>query len=316
MPRSIFDDLSFEVVEREIWHESDLVPDATAVGWITNTGWSFTCGPAHAEMYPNLRVVVTPSTGSDHLRVRELEARGIRVLSLLDDRASLERIAASAEHGFLLLLNGLRRLPAATRAFDQRKWRRDMEDALRGRELQGRRVGLIGFGRIGRRLSRYCDAFGASVGFYDPYVDQGSETSVKFETLEELFDHCDSIVVCCTLNDETSGLVGASLLRRMRPASTLVNIARGEIIDEAALATLVVERPDIQVSLDVLANEPADLQFESPIIPYVDQDRVVVTPHIGGSTVESQSKAALIALRLMDTALRTTSTSGPGALRQ
>jgi D-3-phosphoglycerate dehydrogenase len=180
-----------------------------------------------------------------------------------------------------------------------------MEDALRGRELQGRQVGLIGLGRIGRRLSRYCDAFGASVLYYDPYVTDDSGTSVKVETLEELFASCDSVVVCCTLSDETRGLVGASLLRRMRPASTLVNIARGEIIDEEALAILLVERPDIQVSLDVLSNEPADLQFDSPIVPHVDQDRVVVTPHIGGSTVESQSKAASIALRLMDTALRT-----------
>jgi D-3-phosphoglycerate dehydrogenase len=306
MPRSIFDECSFDVVEREIWHESDLVPDAHAVGWITNTGWSFTCGPTHAALYPDLKVIVTPSTGSEHLRVRELEARGITVLSLLDDRAGLERIAASAEHAFLLLLNGLRGLPTATRAFDQRKWRRDMEDALRGRELQGRQVGLIGLGRIGRRLSRYCDAFGAPVLYYDPYVDHGPETSVRVETLEELFDRSDSIVVCCTLNDETSGLVGTELLRRMRPASTLVNIARGEIIDEAALATVLVERPDIQVSLDVLSGEAVDRQFDSPIVPLVDQQRVVVTPHIGGSSVESQSKAAVIALRLMESALRAT----------
>lgn len=307
MPRSIFDDLPFEVVEREIWHESDLVADATAVGWITNTGWSFKCGRTHAELYPNLKVVVTPSTGSDHLRVRELEACGITVLSLLDDRAGLERIAASAEHAFLLLLNGLRKLPIATRAFDQRKWRRDMEDELRGRELQGRQVGLIGLGRIGRRLSRYCDAFGASVLYYDPYVDQPSEASTRVETLAELFDRSDSLVVCCTLSDETTGLVGAELLRRMRPASTLVNIARGEIIDEEALATVLVERPDIQVSLDVLANEVVNGQFDSPIVPLVDQNRVVVTPHIGGSSVESQSKAARIALGLVETTLRTRS---------
>ena len=71
-----------------------------------------------------------------------------------------------------------------------------------------------------------------------------------------------------------------------------------------ALATVIVERPDIQVSLDVLSKEAAGLQFDSPIVPLVDQDRVVVTPHIGGSSVESQSKAAVIALRLMDAAMR------------
>lgn len=286
---------------REIWHRPELEPDPELTGWITNTGWSFVLGEEDLDAYPALKVVVTPSTGREHIDTAALERRGIAFRSLLDDRHRLEAIASSGEFAFMLLMNTLRRLPFAVRSTRERAWRRDREDALRGHELQGRTVGLVGFGRIGRRMHRYCDAFGASIRYYDPYVDRYDVP--RADSLEELFGESDSVVVCCTLTEETTGMIGRDALDRLRRGATLVNIARGEVMDEPALAAFLRDRDDVSVALDVLAGEAEGRQFESPLIELVDEDRIVITPHIGGASYESQAKAADIAFGLVERGL-------------
>lgn len=293
----VFAGVPFEVVRRTAWTADELAPDPAATAWITNTGWRFRLGDRELDLYPALRVIVTPSTGADHIDVGAVRARGIAFRSLLDDREGLESIAASAEFAFLLLLNTLRRLPVAVDAAARGRWRRDDEDLLRGHELQGRRVGLVGLGRIGRRLARFCEAFGATVAWYDPYVATGPGR--RFDDLGELFANSDSVVVCCTLSAETEGMIGGELVRRLPRAATLVNIARGEILAEAEVAAVLRERDDLAAGLDVLRGEPQGTQFASPLRALAGLGRIVVTPHVGGSTHESQANAARIALRLV-----------------
>jgi D-3-phosphoglycerate dehydrogenase len=287
----------FMVEFHEVWHQHELRPDPQITGWITNTGWSFILGDAVLDLFPSLRVVVTPSTGKDHIDEAALKRRGISFYSLLDDRTGLEAIASSAEFTFLLLLNTLRRLPYATQAVRERIWRRDRENELRGHELQGRKVGLVGLGRIGRRMRRYCEAFGASIIYYDPYVECGEVE--RAESLETLFASADSIVICCTLTDETHGMIGREALDQMRYGGTLVNTARGAVLDEYALAKFLQVRPDVTIALDVLDGEAKGAQYESPLIELVDQNRIALTPHIAGSSYESQTKAAEIAFGLI-----------------
>src|SRR5688572_17449932 len=99
IPPHVFAESPFDVAKHEVWHVDELKPDADAVGWVTNTGWSFRLGAEHVNnLYPKLRVVVTPSTGCDHIHVSELKASGLEFYSLLDDRPGLNAIAASAEH--------------------------------------------------------------------------------------------------------------------------------------------------------------------------------------------------------------------------
>lgn len=291
----------FEVRRHEAWSREDLRADPAVTAWITNTGWRFRLGAEDLALFPSLRVVVTPSTGSDHIDVDLLRERGIRFFSLLDDRAGLESISASAEFAFLLLLNTLRRLPHAVEFARKGGWRRDDEDGLRGRELQGRCVGMVGMGRIGRRLSRYCESFGASTAWFDPYVQRAA--GERCATLAELFSRSDCVVVCCSLTPETHGMIGGDLVRMLPIGATLVNISRGEVLDEQGVADALRAREDVAVGLDVLSGEPQGRQFESPLVALAGRGRVVVTPHIGGSTVESQTKAARIALGLVARAL-------------
>lgn len=297
----LFDNLPFQIKRQVVWKREDLVPDTQVTAWITNTGWRFRLGANDLDHYPNLRVVVTPSTGQDHIDVQALRARGVAFFSLLDDRESLEHISASAEFAFLLLLNTLRRLPLAVAFASHGRWRRDDEDLLRGHELQGRRVGLVGMGRIGRRLASYCEAFGAESLWYDPYV--ATATGTRCATLGELFRNSDSVAVCCSLSSETTGMIDGALMRLLPKGATLINIARGEVLLDDEVAAVLRERPDIAVGLDVLSGEPLGRQFESPLAALADLGRVVITPHIGGASYESQTKAARIALGLVARAL-------------
>jgi D-3-phosphoglycerate dehydrogenase / 2-oxoglutarate reductase len=287
---------------REVWTRADLFDDSKVTAWIVNPGQAFVLSEADLARFPALKVVVTPSTGKNHVDVEACARRGVAFYSLLDDRPRLEDIAASAEFTFLLLLESLRKLRLGIDEVAAGRWRQ-REDDMRGHELQGRSVGLVGLGRIGRRMARYCSAFGAKVRYYDPYVQ--SDQVERVESLEALFEHSQSVVICCSLTPETERMIGGALLERLPPSATLVNSARGEIIDEAALARLLHDRGDVAVALDVLAGEVTATQFDSPLLPlFRKETRVTIAPHIAGATVESQSKAAMIALGLVEKHLR------------
>lgn len=291
-------------VFREVWERRALESDRTVTAWVMNPGQRFVIDDAVLDLFPALTVLVTPSTGSNHIDIAAATRRGIPVYSLLDDRAALDRIAASAEFTFLLLLNTLRRLDRAVGEVSARRWRA-REDLLRGHELAGRLVGLVGFGRIGRRVARYCAAFDADVVYHDPYV---SDPAWPAWPLDRMFAQADAVCLCCRLSEETTGLVDARLLRQLKAGACLVNTSRGEVLVEADLVAVLGERPDLHVGLDVLAGEVTDTLLRSPLLEFHDRGQIVITPHIAGATVESQRKAALAALALLERHL-----AGPGA---
>ena len=280
---------------REVWERAELTPDPDLTAWVVNPGQRFVVDDAVLALYPALRVLVTPSTGRNHVDVRACAGRGLPLLSLLDDRDGLEEIAASAEFTFLLLLNTLRRLDVAVREVSDRRWRH-REDLLRGHELSGKLVGLVGLGRIGRRLARYCTAFGARVVYHDPHV---TEATLTARPLEALFGECDVVCVCCALTPASEGMITETLLARLKPGACLINTSRGEIVDEKALVAVLAARPDLRVGLDVLGGEVTDSHLTSPLLALHDAGRLVITPHIAGATIESQTRAARIALGLL-----------------
>ncbi len=284
---------------QEIWKREELAAgDRTA--WIVNPGQRFIVDEAALSLFPSLSVLITPSTGSNHIDRSACEKRGIAVYSLLDDRAALDQISASAEFTFLLMLNTLRRLDRAVQEVSSGRWR-SREEELRGHELQGRRVGLVGFGRIGRRMARYSEAFGATVIHYDPYAKNASSVP----SLQELFRQVDIVCICCALTSETTGMIGADLLALLKPNACLINTSRGEVLDEPALAKLLESRPDIRVGLDVLTGETTGQQRNSPLLRFHQQGQIVITPHIAGATIESQTQAARGALNLLKAHLET-----------
>ena len=242
---------------KEVSRREDLEADAGLTFWVVDPGQNFLVDDEVLGLFPSLEAVITPSTGTNHLHLDACQKRGIAVYSLLDDREGLNTISASAEFTFLLLLNTLRRLDVAMAESSAGRWR-EREEVMRGRELSGKRVGLVGMGRIGRRMATYCSAFDAEIVYYDPYVDK---SPWKKMSLEALFKSSDAVCVCCALTRETDGLIGFPLLSRLKEGASLVNTSRGEVIIETDLVTVLGERPDISVALDVL---PGESQEESP----------------------------------------------------
>jgi len=217
--------------------------------------------------YPHLRVLATASTGTNHIDLAACAERGIKVISLLDDREGLNTISASAEWTFKLVLEGLR----LKRPYH---------------ELQGSTVGLVGFGRIGRKVYGWCQGFGADVTWTD---------DATHGTLISLFRRCDVVVICCTLNEQTTGMVNYDLLRRLPPEAVLVNTARGEVINEPDLCRFMAERPDVRVCLDVVTGEVDGTANPERL----RQLGAYVSDHIAGETYESRTKAARIILELL-----------------
>ena len=281
---------------REIWDLSELEPDENLTAWVMNPGQRFIIDSCVLDQYPNLRVLVTPSTGTNHIDKDICAQRGIPVFGLLDDKEGLNTISASAEFTFLLLLNTLRRLDIAIQEVSAGRWRH-REDILRGNELSGKKVGLVGYGRIGKRMARWCTSFDAHVNYYDPYVDDDRHPQ---SSLEEIFRQSDCVCICPTLTPETKGMINKPLLSSLKENACLVNTSRGEVVDEADLVEVLRERPDLRVGLDVIPGEVTNTHLASPLIDLHKQGRIVISPHIAGATVESQSKAALCALGLLE----------------
>ena len=280
---------------REIWYCEELPDHSAAIAWVPNPGQNFVVEKKILTRFPELRVIVTPSTGRNHIDLDACLSRGVSVYSLLDDREALESISASAEFTFLLLLNALRRVDVAVVEVSSRRMR-SREDFLRGRELAGKNVGLVGMGRIGRRMKRYCIAFDALANYYDPYVND--ETLSRL-SLPELFETCDAVCVCCALTDDTHGIINYQLLRLLPYGAVFVNTSRGEVVIEEDLARVLDERPDLRVGLDVLCGEVENRHRASPLLRFHDAGQIVITPHVSGATVESQEKAARAALHIL-----------------
>jgi phosphoglycerate dehydrogenase-like enzyme len=228
--------------------------------------------------------IATASTGTDHIDVEYLEAQGVTVHCLLDDREALEEIRASSEFTFMAILMGLRRVHRLLGAHDRREPRF---------ELYKKKVGIVGMGRNGSNIKRWCEAFGAEVQFNDPYVNEFPQVGRPI-----LFRDSDVVVITCSLTEETRHMIDMDLFKLMKENAVFVNTSRGAVVNEEDLHRILLARPDITAVIDVLEGENENSHTASPLwwCP-----NAIVTPHIAGHTVESERKAHAIAEKLLYT---------------
>ena len=194
------------------------------------------------ELFPNLKYVVSPTTGVTHLDQHELE-KYVRVITLQTEKEFLNTITSTAEIAWFHLLNAGRHgaNEIATLA-SSGNWNRYRFESC---QISSRIVGIIGYGRLGKRLSEYCRAFQISrTMFFDPFVDQNNKESevIKVNTLKDLIDQCDTLFVTATLSEDTQGLISRELLERCRQNTIIVNVSRGELVDHVALIDVLVEK--------------------------------------------------------------------------
>lgn len=259
---------------------------------ILNPGSDIFYDKRYFDSFRDLKIVGTPSTGVNHIDRKYLEQRKIKLYSLLDDRESLDRITASAEFTWLHIMNAVRKFSTSLKFVS--KWRDlDNENFLRSIELSDKKLGIIGFGRIGKKLNRYAQAFEMNVKFYDPYVN-GSCKSIA-----DLYDS-DILSINCYLNDETRGMVSDGFFYGFKKDLIVVNTSRGEVVDEEYVGKMI-RNHKIFYSCDVLCGEQDVSKLTSSVLfrMYLSgHPNLVITPHVAGVTVDSQRKALEIILKL------------------
>ncbi|MBF0419283.1 MAG: hypothetical protein HQL78_03865 [Magnetococcales bacterium] len=235
----------------------------------------------------DLQVICTASTGTNHIDKSLAAQRGLPVLSLTEERSFINRISSTAEHAFALMLAALRHIPASLESVKAGEW-----DYTRfiGRQMDHLTVGVVGYGRLGGMFSRYCSAFGARVLVYDPFkqVDDPRHEQVA---LEDLLIQSDVISLHVHATDKTRNLMDQTWFARMKPTVVLVNTARGDVVHEPDLIAFLEKNPLAMLATDVVADEVRN-KATSPLIALArENNRVIITPHIGGMTREGQEIA-------------------------
>jgi D-3-phosphoglycerate dehydrogenase len=227
----------------------------------------------------DLVVVGRAGIGLDNVDVDAATRRGVMVVN-----APQSNVISAAEHTMALLLAQARNVPQAHAALTAGRWERSRWEGV---ELANKTLGVVGLGRIGKLVAQRALAFGMRLVAYDPYVspERARQMSVELLPVDQLVAESDFLTVHLPKTPETIGLIGKELLARAKPELRVVNVARGGIVDEEALAEALREGRIGGAALDVFSREP---MTESPLFGLPN---VVVTPHLGASTREAQDKA-------------------------
>ena len=240
-----------------------------------------------------LRVVGRAGVGVDNIALEAATALGIAVIN-----APAGNTVAVAELFFGTLIGLLRHLPQAATTMRDGKWDRSR---LLGTELKGKTLVIVGVGRIGGEIATRALAFGMDVGGYDPYVGEERFRSLKirrFATLEEALDVADIVTVHTPLTEETEGLLGRRELARLKNGAIAINMARGGIIEEAALVQALESGQLRGAIVDAFTKEPL-----APDHPLRRAPNTLLTPHIGASSMEAQRNVAVDACAAVRDAL-------------
>lgn len=236
------------------------------------------------DQLPGLKVISNYGVGVDHICLPAAAERGIPVGNtpgILD--------GATADMGFCLLLAAARRLAEGDRFARSAAFTRYDPGYMLGREVHGATLGIIGLGRIGKQVAKRALGFEMQVSYHNRRRDLEAEASlgVQYAMFDDLLQTADYIILCCPLTAETTGLINAAALAKMKPTAILVNIARGPVVDTAALTAALANGTIYAAALDVTDPEP--LPRDHPLLA---SERLTIAPHLGSATEQTRQKMA------------------------
>ncbi len=246
---------------------------------------------AMMDAAPALRVISKHGSGIDTIDVAAAQQRGIEVKAATGANA-----AAVAEHAIALLLACAKSVVRMNQRMHQGHWDKATHKSV---ELNGRTLGLIGLGAIGRRVARVADAMGMKVMGFDPFATD-LPACITPVSLETIWQQSDAISLHCPLTAENRNLINADALARMKPGVMLVNTARGGLIDEAALLAAVRSGHVASAGLDSFAVEPAPADH-----PFFGEPNITLSPHIGGVTGDAYINMGIAAAQNVLAVIRT-----------
>jgi len=290
-------DVNFGVEKRTgLAHEELILALADCQGLVVRSETRVTAQVMDAAT--DLRVIGRAGVGVDNIDVAAATARGIVVMNAPDGNT-----ITTAEHTIALLISLARNVPQANSSLKSGKWARK---GFIGVELQGKTLGVIGLGRIGRTVSARARAFGMHIVAFDPFIapEQAGDLEIEVGPLDEVFARADFITVHTPLTAETRGIVGQEAFAKMKRGVRIINCARGGLVDEHALHEAIKSGIVAGAALDVFEKEPPEA--DNPLLALAE---VIVTPHLGASTTEAQEGVAFTVAEQMRDYLLT------GALR-
>ena len=241
------------------------------------------------DRLPGVRVISNYGVGVDHIVVPDAAVRGIPVgntPNILD--------GATADTGFALLLAAARRVVEGDRYARSSEFLRYDPGFMLGREVHSSTLGIVGLGNIGRQVARRARGFDMRVLYRNRRrrLDAEVDLGVEYASLEELLEQSDFVMLTCPLTDETKHLIGTAALRRMKSTATLINIARGPVVDTDALFEALRSGEIESAGLDVTDPEPLPRDH-----PLLGLDNVTIIPHLGSATIETRREMARVSVQ-------------------
>lgn len=232
-----------------------------------------------------VKLINTCSTGTNHIDMAYCLDNNIKVWSLTKDMALINELPSTSELAFTLMCSLFRKIDASFHDVKKGRWN---YEPFMGKQIKDSSIGIIGFGRLGKIMEKFCKAFGMRVYIYDPYEG--------YNDLDSLLQNSDVISLHIHVTDETRDMVDKDFIVKMKKNSYLINTSRGEVVDENAIINSVELGHLAGYATDVIRDEFGDSQSSKLVEYSKTNSNILITPHVGGMTWEGQKKAYIWAI--------------------
>ena len=230
-----------------------------------------------------VKLINSCSTGLNHIDLEYCNQNNIEIQCHKNDYELINELPSTSELAFGLMMSLLRSIPQGSQHVKSRRW--DYTQFV-GRQVKDLKIGIIGYGRLGKMMYNFCKAFEADVMVFDPYVG-----NIGCSSIEDMLSKCDVISLHVHVTEETKYMINERLLGFMKKNSYIINTSRGEIVDEQAIINALKSGHLSGYGTDVIEHEFGNIR-KSPIIKGMRNGlNIIATPHVGGMTIEGQTKA-------------------------
>ena len=263
--------------------------DAVLVRFNTKVGTSI------LKKESNIKAVISPTTGLDHIDTKSAKSLGVKVFHLQGERRFLKTINGTAELSVGLMLAVMRNIPQSYAAVKDGVW-----DAgpFRGNEVAGKTLGIIGCGRLGSKVSRTAVSLGMNVVAYDPNISRFPAGVSSKRTQSKVFSVADVISLHVPLLPKTKHMIADREINQMKDGVVIINTSRGAIIETSALLSGLKQGKVYAAAVDVMEDEHLQLGNQHPLVKHArEYENLIITPHIGGATFESVERTDLFILK-------------------
>ena len=264
------------------------------LAWICSTKGINKIDIKNLNLFKNLKVLGSPSTGLTHINLKDIKEKKIELI-YLNSRAYNKNITSSSEFALALIFSTIRNIPYAKNIVLSNNWR-NLEDSLRENEISEYNFGIYGFGRIGKNIFNTLKKFSNKICYFDPNVE--TNLNYKEYSISSFLKKINFLIICSSLNNNTKSFFDLRILKKLKKKSIIVNISRGELVNENDLVKLIKNKHILKYSTDVISRENEILSKKNSLIELSRENKnIIISPHIAGLTHQSEKKAAEYVLK-------------------